>query len=124
VGPYRHHQDSVSIDCNGTFVSSEHVRVLGMALHELATNAAKYGALSTDRGRVAVSSRVDDGRARRLRIIWTECNGPRVTQPTRRGFGTRLIEEAIAYELEGEVRLRFPTEGVRCELELPLPPPR
>ncbi len=124
VGPYRHHADSVSIDCNGTFVSSELVRVLGMALHELATNAAKYGALSTEHGRVAVSSHLDGEGAGRLRIRWSECNGPRVSEPARRGFGTRLIEEAIAYEVEGQVTLRFPSQGVHCELEIPIPPPR
>lgn len=124
VGPYRHHADSVSIDCNGTFVSSELVRVLGMALHELATNAAKYGALSTERGRVAVSSHVDGEGASRLRICWSESNGPRVSEPARRGFGMRLIEEAIAYEVEGQVTLRFPSHGLRCELEIPIPPPR
>ena len=123
VGPYRHHPDSVSIDCNGTFVSSELVRVLGMTLHELATNAAKYGALSIEVGRVAVSSRVGGPPAPRLHISWSECNGPRVTEPERRGFGMRLIEEAIAYEVEGEVSLRFLAEGVRCELDIPVPPP-
>jgi two-component sensor histidine kinase len=123
VGPYRHHTDSVSIDCNGTFVSSELVRVLGMALHELATNAAKYGALSTEQGRVAVSSRVDGDAAPRLRICWSECNGPRVSEPARRGFGMRLIEEAIAYEVKGQVTLRFPSQGLHCELDIPIPPP-
>lgn len=123
VGPYRHHADSVSIDCNGTFVSSELVRVLGMTLHELATNAAKYGALSTEHGRVAVSSHVDAHGASRLYICWSESDGPRISEPARRGFGLRLIEEAIAYEVEGQVTLRFPGNGLHCELEIPIPPP-
>ena len=123
VGPYRHHAGSVSIDCNGILVSSELVRVLGMVLHELATNAAKYGALSNERGHVTVSSRVDGEGAPRLRISWSESDGPCVNEPTRRGFGMRLIEEAIAYEVEGRVTLLFPVQGLHCELEIPIPPP-
>ncbi len=121
VGPYRHHAESVSVECDGTFVSSELVRVLGMTLHELATNAAKYGALSTKEGRVAISSRLDSNGAQRLRICWSEHAGPRVSQPLRRGFGTRLIEEALAYEAEGAVMLRFLAQGVRCEIQIPVP---
>jgi two-component sensor histidine kinase len=121
VGPYRRHTDSVSIDSDGTFISSELVRVLGMALHELATNAAKYGALSTNEGRLAIWSRVDLDGAPRLRIHWSERGGPPVTEPSLRGFGVRLIEEALAYEFEGRVRLQFPGEGLRCEIDIPIP---
>jgi two-component sensor histidine kinase len=123
VGPYQSHADSISLDCNGAFVSSELVRVLGMALHELATNAAKYGALSTEHGRVAVSSHVDGEGASRLRICWSERGGPRVSEPVRRGFGMRLIEEAIAYEVDGRVSIQFAGAGLHCELEIPIPPP-
>ena len=121
VGPYRHHAGSVAVECDGTFVSSELVRVLGMALHELATNAAKYGALSTKDGRVAISSRLDSNGADRLRICWSEHAGPPVRQPLHRGFGMKLIEEALAYETEGDVTLRFLPVGVRCEIQLPVP---
>jgi two-component sensor histidine kinase len=123
VGPYRHHPGSVSVDCDGTFVSSELVRVLGLTLHELATNAAKYGALSTEHGRVAVSSRIDANGVSRLRISWSEVDGPPVGEPARRGFGMRLIEEALAHEAEGRVTVQFPHQGLRCEIEIPLPPP-
>jgi two-component sensor histidine kinase len=123
VGPYRQHAESVLIACDGTFVGSELVRVLGMALHELATNAAKYGALSTSAGHVSVTSRVDDTAAARLRISWDEHGGPAVRTPTRRGFGMRLIEEALKYEFDGRVDLRFPGPGLRCEIEIPVPPP-
>jgi two-component sensor histidine kinase len=123
VGPYRHHAESVLIACDGAFVGSELARVLGMALHELATNAAKYGALSTAGGHVSVSSRTDDGTAARLHISWDEHGGPATVTPTRRGFGMRLIEEALAYETDGTVALRFPGEGLRCEIAIPLGPP-
>jgi two-component sensor histidine kinase len=121
VGPYRRHTDSVSIDSDGTFLSSELVRVLGMALHELATNAAKYGALSTNEGRLAIWSRVETN-APCLHIWWNEVGGPPVSEPGVRGFGVRLIEEALAYEVDGRVQLQFPSEGLRCEIEIPVPP--
>jgi len=92
VGPYRHHAESVAVECDGTFVSSELVRVLGMTLHELATNAAKYGALSTREGRVAIASGREAGGEGSLRICWSEQAGPPVQEPERRGFGMRLIE--------------------------------
>jgi two-component system CheB/CheR fusion protein len=92
-----------------------------MALHELATNAGKYGALSEPQGRVAVEwdTRVVDGQAW-LRLQWTERGGPAVTPPTRRGFGTRLINEGLAFELGGEVTLAFEPEGVTCRIDVPL----
>jgi two-component sensor histidine kinase len=122
VGPYRHHAESVLIACDGTFLRSELVRVLGMALHELATNAAKYGALSTAGGQVSITSHSDGGTAARLHIAWDEQGGPAVSAPSRRGFGMRLIEEALAYEADGRVVVRFPGEGLRCEIEVPVLP--
>jgi len=98
-------------------------QALGMALHELATNAAKYGALSIAGGHVSITSRVDDGVVPCLRIAWDEHGGPAVHTPTRRGFGMRLIEEALVYEADGWVALRFPGHGLRCEIEIPVPPP-
>jgi two-component sensor histidine kinase len=121
VGPYRHHADSIRVDCDGSFIPAELVRALGMALHELATNAAKYGALSIAGGQVAVSGRIASDDGGRLRINWREHGGPLVGEPARRGFGTRLIEEALAYEGDGTVALRFPTDGLRCDIDLPIP---
>ena len=123
VGPYRQREDSVRIDCNGSVVPAELVRSLGLALHELATNAAKYGALSNAAGQVAISARVERNGGARLRINWRESGGPPVDQPARRGFGTRLIEEALAYEVDGRVALGFPADGLRCDIDLPIPPP-
>ncbi|WP_395672629.1 HWE histidine kinase domain-containing protein [Phenylobacterium sp.] len=94
---------------------------LGMAFHELATNAVKYGALSTPTGRVSVRSRVmlsDAGH--RLIVEWTESGGPPVTKPHRRGFGGRLLEQGLAGELRGEVKLDYRPEGLFCRIELPM----
>ena len=123
VGPYRHYPGSISIDCGGIFVWSELVRVLGMTLHELATNAAKYGALSNQQGRVAISARVDAGDGTRLLICWAEHDGPPIRAHARRGFGTRLIKEALAYEIAGSVtNLRFLDHGLLCDIAIPRPP--
>jgi two-component sensor histidine kinase len=94
---------------------------LGMALHELATNAGKYGALSVDGGAVAVDWRiVEKGGSERLVIVWRESGGPPVTAPARRGFGATVIQRGPAHELGAEVDLRFPATGVECEISLPL----
>ncbi len=97
---------------------------IAMALHELATNAVKYGALSVPAGRVALSWRVAEGR---LALSWRESGGPPVDPPTRTGFGSRLIERSLARELDGTVDLSFPREGVTCTIVAPLsdptPPP-
>jgi two-component system CheB/CheR fusion protein len=94
---------------------------LAMALHELATNAAKYGALSRHKGRVEVKWRVANTRAEpRLSLIWTESGGPRVKPPARRGFGSQLIERTLAYELQADVEQEFRPEGLRCRIEFAL----
>ena len=93
--------------------------MLGMAFHELATNAAKYGALSAKCGTVAVGWTVEEAR---LRIVWSEQGGPAVAPPQRSGFGRLLLERALAADLHGEVQLDFAPEGVRCVLTVPLEP--
>jgi PAS domain S-box-containing protein len=90
---------------------------VSMALHELCTNAIKYGALSVDSGRVAISWAVDGDR---FRLQWQERGGPKVAPPTRKGFGSRLIERGLAAELRGEARLDYPPEGVVCTVDAPL----
>ncbi|GAA0600906.1 hypothetical protein GCM10009416_43580 [Craurococcus roseus] len=95
---------------------------LNMAFHELATNAAKYGALSIQGGRVEVRWRIDRGDAgpAALEIVWSETGGPPVQRPGRRGFGSRLIERGLPGELGGEASLEYPPEGVRCRMRLPV----
>lgn len=93
---------------------------LGMIFHELATNAAKYGALSTD-GRVLVDWTVRNLADRRLHIVWREEGGPRLGHaPDRRGFGSRLIERNVRHDLAGEVQLSYPVEGLVAEFDIPL----
>jgi PAS domain S-box-containing protein len=89
-----------------------------MALHELMTNAVKYGALSVETGRIEVRWRLDDAM---LRFEWRECDGPLVTAPSRRGFGSMMLERALASELSGTVTLEFEPSGLVCRIEAPLP---
>ena len=93
---------------------------LGMIFHELATNAAKYGALHTPEGRILIDWSLADQRARKLRLIWRETGGPKVTVPDRRGFGSRLIERNIRHDLAGEIDLVYAPEGLIAELTIPL----
>jgi PAS domain S-box-containing protein len=91
---------------------------LALGLHELCTNAAKYGALSVADGTVAVAWQVRDGR---LALEWRESGGPAVTAPARRGFGTRMIERGLATELMGKAAIAFEPDGVVCTIEAALP---
>lgn len=91
---------------------------LGMAFHELAVNAAKYGAFSAPGGGVQVSWRPCG--AGRLRLEWLETGGPPVSPPLRRGFGSRMIERALAAELRGQVQLDFQPQGLRCTMDMAL----
>lgn len=99
-------------------VGSGAVLPLSMMLNELCTNAAKYGALSEAKGHIEITSAIDE-RVQRLTLTWAENGGPTVQAPTRRGFGTRLIE-SIAGQLQGKIRLSFEPTGVRSELDIPL----
>ncbi|MBA9070236.1 PAS domain S-box-containing protein [Methylobacterium sp. RAS18] len=102
--------------------SAKATLALALSLHELATNAAKYGALSNDSGSVDLRWHVvHDGDAPRFRLTWSEQGGPPILgQPARRGFGSRLIERNFAAEVGGEVRLTYALTGLICRLEAPL----
>jgi PAS domain S-box-containing protein len=93
---------------------------LGMALHELFTNAVKYGALSNDVGRVELSWTRSQGVAPRLTLVWREREGPPVTPPKSRGFGSLLLERALAQDLDGEVATEFKPVGLVCTIVAPL----
>jgi len=96
------------------------VHSLTLALHELATNAAKYGALSVPDGRVAVDWEVmDAGPGSRFRMIWCEHDGPPVTPPQRKGFGHVVIADMVGNALRGQVELRFESTGLCWTLDAP-----
>ena len=100
-----------------TMLSAKHALTLGMAMHELATNAAKYGALSTENGMVDVGWQMD---GEQLQITWSESGGPPVKPPKRNGFGRLLIERVLASDLEGDVRMDFARNGLKCTITVPL----
>jgi PAS domain S-box-containing protein len=87
-------------------------RVLGMALHELATNACKYGALTSASGRLAITCQVEDGPDPAAILSWTERGGPPVVAPTHAGFGRKVIERMVSRSLNAQVALRFDPGGV------------
>jgi two-component system CheB/CheR fusion protein len=92
-----------------------------LAIHELATNAIKYGALSQPAGRVDVSWRVDDASdPTQLIFDWRERGGPPVKPPPRKGFGTELLERTMAFELKGKSTLAFNVSGFHCTIAIPL----
>jgi two-component sensor histidine kinase len=92
---------------------------LAMILNELCTNAVKYGALSSPKGRVSIITKVDES-ARRFRLTWAETRGPAVQEPTRRSFGMRLIEQSFVSQLQGTAKVKFVPTGAVCELDVPL----
>jgi two-component sensor histidine kinase len=122
--PYR----DLPEDCSRIRLEGPDLRVspsmalsLSMAMHELCTNAAKYGALGAPEGRVRVSwSTLEAPTGPRLVMRWEEHGGPPVLPPSRKGFGSRLIQDGLARELNGEVRLAYRPEGVVCTIDVPL----
>ncbi|MEZ0169073.1 sensor histidine kinase [Microvirga sp. TS319] len=97
------------------------VLALGLAIHELATNATKYGSLTLPEGRVSVMWAVALSLSPPVLIVeWVESGGPPVTPPRRQGFGTRLIQRGLAQQLGGEIKLDFQPEGIRCVITFPV----
>jgi len=94
---------------------------LALAIHELATNAAKYGALSVPEGQVHVTWALTKGPvAPHVHFVWTENGGPPVATPTRQGFGSQLIERTVMYDLKADVKRDFKPEGLTCTIEFDL----
>jgi two-component sensor histidine kinase len=94
---------------------------MSLAFHELTTNAAKYGALSSDKGSVAIVWTAEPASdPKEICLQWRESGGPSVAQPSRKGFGSTLLEKVLAYDVEGQTQLSFPSTGVEFSFHLPL----
>lgn len=97
---------------------------LSMVIHELATNAVKYGALSVPDGSVQIAWQVrQEADGERITMRWEEVGGPAVAVPTRKGFGTRLLERQVSMEFDGSIELLYRPSGLLCRMDLRLPPP-
>jgi two-component sensor histidine kinase len=115
--PFRPETSCIRLSGHDVYFPTTHTVVLGMALHELTTNAVKYGALSAATGHVQVDWRVEGhGRDATLILDWCEMGGPPVQAQPRPGFGSRLLRQAITQELGGELTMRFEPEGVCCQI--------
>ncbi|UGB44494.1 PAS domain-containing protein [Frateuria edaphi] len=117
IAPYRdQHHDRLRATGPPVWLPPRHALAFAMVLHELGTNAVKYGALSNQEGRIDIDWQANGT----LRLTWTESGGPPVEPPTGRGFGSRLIERGLRHEIGGRVALGFAPEGVICTIEVPL----
>ena len=119
LAPYMDGKDS-HVEMSGPAIklAPNDAMSLGLAIHELATNAAKYGALSTTSGRIHVHWKLVG--SEHAEIHWREEGGPPVTEPSKRGFGRDLIEKIVAHELRSDVDLQFLPGGVECRLKVPV----
>lgn len=118
-----HWDEHVTLDGPPVGLPGDKVQPVALALHELATNALKYGALSRPEGHLSIAWRLQgEGERRRLLLDWIETGVPMPDggAPSRQGFGRQLIEQALPYQLNAETQLMFGTEGVRCRITLPL----
>jgi two-component sensor histidine kinase len=108
--------DRAAIDGDDVMLGPQHVQNFSLTLHELATNAAKYGALSNESGGIEIFWTIArDGKDNRLKFKWKERGGPPVVAPTRRGFGTSLLNATFT-----DVRIAYLAEGLTCEIDLAL----
>ena len=115
--PFDTRESGISFDGPAVLLTPSATVTLTLALHELATNAAKYGALSNREGSVQLSWTVD---ADRLTLVWRESGGPAVAKPAETGFGTRLLQRAVARDLRATVTIDFDPAGLICTISAPL----
>jgi two-component system CheB/CheR fusion protein len=111
------HPDRVVLSGPPVLFRPAEALALGQMFHELATNAAKYGALSQEQGRVAVAWKVGNPE---LTIDWRETGGPEVRKPKRQGFGTEMIERQLKQLLGGSVKFNYAAEGLRVGMKIPM----
>jgi two-component sensor histidine kinase len=123
MAPFRAHGDRrIKVRGPEVMLTPRQALAFSMAFHELATNAVKYGALTNEVGRILLDWDVLAGcHSRTLRLTWQEFDGPPVNPPTRRGFGSRMIERALADELEGRAEIDYRPDGIVFLAEARLP---
>jgi light-regulated signal transduction histidine kinase (bacteriophytochrome)/CheY-like chemotaxis protein len=117
LSPYRSAENVIEVNGDTVWIDSRAYSVMALVLHELATNAAKYGALSIIGGRLTVSATfnaVGD-----CELEWTERGGPEVLPPSRQGFGTALLDRSVPFDLDGESDVQFSREGLTARFKLP-----
>jgi two-component system, chemotaxis family, CheB/CheR fusion protein len=121
LAPFGRQGRKLVIEGEDVILTSRAALALGLAIHELASNAAKYGGLSTFAGNLAVVWKcTGEGPGRKLQLTWTEAGGPAVNPPTQRGFGSKLIERNLILEFDAKVNPEFNESGLRCTIEIPL----
>ncbi|MES1202247.1 MAG: sensor histidine kinase [Pseudomonadota bacterium] len=118
LAPHISSAERLAISGSEVALSGRHAHALTLALHELATNAAKYGALSVDGGAVEIHWTSTN---EELHFLWRERGGPTVSAPTKNGFGSALITANLSTAFSGVVELLFERDGVQCQLRAPLP---
>ena len=121
--PY--HGDDHRVTTDGPDLALQPISALaiGLVLHELATNAVKYGALSVGGGRVGIRWMIDETHTRpEIVVRWAETGGPAVAAPEHKGFGMELIERQLEYELGGTALIEYPPDGLMATLTIPVDP--
>jgi len=116
IAPFRS-EGNVSLSGEARALNASAALPVALVIHELTTNAAKYGALSTPEGKLAIDWRHEDDK---LVVTWIERDGPKVVPPTRRGFGSVMITRGLVHDLGGSASLGFEPQGVSCILTLPV----
>ncbi|MCM2474361.1 hypothetical protein HGO38_12835 [Rhizobium sp. CG5] len=120
IAPFDSDPSRFAIEGEPLDIHARAALALAMALHELCTNAAKYGALTSAQGRVTIHWQVEALDEPSFRFSWVESDGPVVTPPTRTGFGSTMIEKVLAQELQAKVDMAYPPQGVACVIVTPL----
>ncbi|MCW2411650.1 MULTISPECIES: CHASE domain-containing protein [unclassified Sphingobium] len=121
LGSHGHARGRIVSDGPNVLISPNDALSIGLALHELLTNATRYGALSADQGEVHLHWSVGD---EKISVSWEERGGPPVVEPVKRGFGLNLIERALAHELGTPIRIDFLSSGLMCTFDIPLRKPK
>jgi two-component system CheB/CheR fusion protein len=123
LAPYKGTIANINIDGPPVEFTPKAGLALAMAIHELASNAAKYGALSKPTGALSVTWRIENNSTGLLNFSWVETGGPLISKPpSRRGFGTTLIERTLSHEFDATVKREFSSSGLKCSIAMPLTP--